>query len=200
MGISCGCGHSSKGFVWPVGGNAVDCNPMPTVTSASNISSASRLTLSELSADIMQSEIRAMSVESDRVHGINLAQGVCDTDPPISVVEAAIAAIRDGQNIYTRLDGIARLRTAIARKMAHYNHLVSDPDTGILVTSGATGAFHAACMALLNPGDEVVLFEPFYGYHRNTLLSLRMNAVPVLLNAPHWELDPDRLKKSITAT
>ncbi len=140
-----------------------------------------------------------MSVESDRVQGINLAQGVCDTDPPISVVEAAIAAIRDGQNIYTRLDGISTLRTAIARKLAHYNHLVSDPESGILVTSGATGAFHAACMALLNPGDEVVLFEPFYGYHRNTLQSLGMKAVAVLLNAPHWELDPDRLKKSITA-
>ncbi len=65
-------------------------------------SAASKLALSELSADILQSEIRAMSVECDRVHGINLAQGVCDTDPPTPVVEAAIAAIRNGQNIYTR--------------------------------------------------------------------------------------------------
>ena len=110
-----------------------------------------------------------MSVECDRIQGINLAQGVCDIDPPPPVVEAAIAAIQDGHNIYTRLDGISSLRAEISRKLADYNGISSDPDTGILVTSGATGGFLAACMALFNPGDEVVLFEPFYGYHRNTL-------------------------------
>jgi aminotransferase len=158
-----------------------------------------KLAISEISADIAQSEIRAMSVECDRVQGINLAQGVCDTELPLPVVEAAIAAIRDGKNIYTRLDGIQSLRAAIAQKMMHYNHLVLDADTGVLVTSGATGAFFAACMALLNPGDEVLLFEPFYGYHRNTLQSMRVNAVTVPLDAPRWELDVDRLHDSITA-
>lgn len=158
-----------------------------------------KLAISEISADIAQSEIRAMSVECDRVQGINLAQGVCDTELPPPVVEAAIAAIRDGKNIYTRLDGIQPLRAAIAQKMMHYNHLVLDADTGVLVTSGATGAFFAACMALLNPGDEVLLFEPFYGYHRNTLQSMRVNAVTVPLDAPRWELDIDRLHDSITA-
>lgn len=140
-----------------------------------------------------------MSVESDRVHGINLAQGVCDTEVPPPVADAAITAIRDGLNIYTRLDGIASLREAIARKMAHYNGLHCDPETNLLVTSGATGAFHAACMALFNPGDEVLLFEPFYGYHRNTLLSIGANPVTVLLDAPRWDLNPERLKKTINA-
>ncbi len=139
-----------------------------------------------------------MSVECDRVHGINLAQGVCDTEVPALVVEAAIAAIRDGHNTYTRAEGIDNLRASIARKMAHYNHLACDPETGVLVTSGATGAFHAACMALFNPGDEVLLFEPFYGYHRNTLQSIRANPIAVALDAPGWSLDLDRLKKSIT--
>lgn len=156
------------------------------------------LTLSELSADIMQSEIRAMSVECDRVQGINLAQGVCDTDLPAPVAEAAVAAIRDGKNIYTRLDGIQPLRAAIAQKMQHYNHLACDADTGVLVASGATGAFAAACMALFDAGDEVLLFEPFYGYHRNTLQSLRVNPVSVLLDAPRWSLDVDRLKNAVT--
>ncbi len=140
-----------------------------------------------------------MSVECDRIQGINLAQGVCDTELPAPVVEAAIAAIHNGKNIYTRLDGIPQLRAAIAQKLAHYNRLSCDPDTGILVTAGATGAFFAACMALLNPGDEVVLFEPYYGYHRNTLTSLRLTPVTVLLDAPTWELDEDRLKQAITA-
>lgn len=139
-----------------------------------------------------------MSVESDRVGGINLAQGVCDTELPQPVAEGAISAIRAGQNIYTRLDGIAKLREAIARKLAHYNGLQCDPTSEILVTSGATGAFFAACMALLNPGDEVLLFEPFYGYHRNTLSALRVQPVTVPLTAPNWELDHDRLAASIS--
>ena len=84
---------------------------MPT-----KIAATGRLTLSEFSSNVMQSEIRAMSVECDRVNGINLAQGVCDTEVPTPVTEAAIAAIHDGQNIYTRLDGISSLRAAIARK------------------------------------------------------------------------------------
>ena len=171
---------------------------MPTTTTAPTLAKTSRLALSELSADIMQSEIRAMSVECDRIQGINLAQGVCDTEPPAPVVEAAIAAIRSGHNIYTRLDGIAPLRAAIAQKMAHYNRLTCNPESGVLVTAGATGAFFAACMALLNPGDEALLFEPFYGYHRNTLTSLRIKPVTVLLDAPRWELDVDRLKRAIT--
>jgi aminotransferase len=171
---------------------------MPTITPVPRSEEAARLALSELSSDITQSEIRAMSVECDRVRGINLAQGVCDTEVPAPVADAAIAAIREGNNIYTRLDGIAPLRAEIARKLSHYNGLTCDPDAGVLVTSGATGAFHAACMALLNPGDEVLLFEPFYGYHRNTLLSMRAKPVTVLLNAPRWELDVERLKKAVT--
>ncbi len=139
-----------------------------------------------------------MSVESDRVGGINLAQGVCDTEAPAPVVEGAIAAILEGRNIYTRADGIAALREAIARKLARYNRMECDPETGVLVTSGATGAFHAACMALLNAGDEVLLFEPFYGYHRNTLQSMRAVPVTVELEGPRWEVDFDRVAKAIT--
>ena len=159
----------------------------------------SRLELSDISADILQSEIRAMSVECDRIQGINLAQGVCDIDPPSPVVEAAIAAIQNGHNIYTRLDGIFQLRAEISKKLLDYNGITSTPDSGILVTSGATGAFLAACMALFNPGDEVLLFEPFYGYHQNTLQSQRLTPVTVLLDAPHWTLDLDRLQRAVTS-
>ncbi len=171
---------------------------MSTRPIARDSSTTPKLVLSEISADILQSEIRAMSVECDRVHGINLAQGVCDVEPPPPVVEAAIAAIQNGQNIYTRLDGIFRLRVEIARKLSDYNGLISDPESGILVTAGATGAFLATCMALFNPGDEILLFEPFYGYHRNTLLSQRLTPITVLLDAPDWTLDIDRLEGSVT--
>ena len=158
----------------------------------------SSLTLSHLAPSVMQSEIRAMSVECDRVGGINLAQGICDTPVPAPVAEAAIQAIRDGHNIYTRLDGIARLRQAIAAKQQRDYALSYDPESEILVSSGATGGFHAAAMALLNPGDEVILFEPFYGYHLATLKAMRVVPVLVPLAEPDWELDLDALRAAIT--
>lgn len=156
------------------------------------------LVLSELAPRMVQSEIRAMTVESDRVGGVNLAQGVCDTEVPQVVADAAIAAIRDGHNIYTRLDGIARLRRAIAEKTDRMQGLVVDPEREVLVASGATGAFHAVAMALFDPGDEVLLFEPFYGYHVGTLRSLRAVPVAVELTAPEWTLDLDRVRAAIT--
>src|SRR5579862_8124358 len=117
------------------------------------------LSLSRKASDVAQSEIRIMSVECDRVHGINLAQGICDTEVPEPVQRAAVESIRGRQNSYTRLDGIAQLRRAIAKKMREYNRVQADPDREIVVTAGATGAFYSACMALLNPGDEVIVFE-----------------------------------------
>ncbi len=170
---------------------AVSCRrPMP--------SSTHQLRLSNISPLIIQSEIRSMSVECDKVGGINLAQGICDTELPQPVADQAIEAIRNGHNIYTRLDGIAPLRQAIAAKLQRHNHISADPDSEVLVTSGATGALYASCLALLNPGDEVILFEPFYGYHVNTLLSMRVGPVIVPLAAPNGQLDTDALRQAIT--
>ncbi|MGD0630075.1 MAG: aminotransferase class I/II-fold pyridoxal phosphate-dependent enzyme [Terracidiphilus sp.] len=166
---------------------------MPTTTPTS------RLTLSQLAPGTVQSEIRAMSVACEQMGGINLAQGVCDTPVPSVVEETAIQAIRAGHNIYTRLDGIARLRNAISAKQKRDYGLVYDPECEVLVASGATGGFHAAAMALLNPGDEVLLFEPFYGYHVSTLKSLRITPVLVPLAEPEWALDTDALKAAVTA-
>jgi aminotransferase len=157
------------------------------------------LQLSDISPAIIQSEIRSMTVECAAINGINMAQGVCDTDPPAPVVEAALAAIRDGFNTYTRLDGISTLRTAIAQKLAHYNGITANPDTQVLVTSGATGALYAACLALLNPGDEVIIFEPCYGYHASTLLSLRIKPVFVPMQAPDWQLDLRAVEAALTS-
>jgi aminotransferase len=139
-----------------------------------------------------------MSVACDAMNGINLSQGVCDTDPPHPVVEAAIAAIRAGHNIYTRADGIAPLREAIAQKFAAFNRIAIDPHREIMVTSGATGAMNSALLALLNPGDECIVLEPFYGYHLTTLRSQRVTPVIVPLTAPNWELDLDRLRSAVT--
>jgi aminotransferase len=159
---------------------------------------ASRLRLSELAPDTYQSEIRAMTTACDRMGGINLAQGVCDTPLPALIEAAAIQAIRDGQNIYTRCDGIGRLREAIAQKQRRDYGLSYNAENEVLVASGATAGYHVAAMALLNPGDEVLIFEPFYGYHVNTLKSLRINPVLVALAEPDWQLDVDAMRAAIT--
>ena len=159
---------------------------------------SSRLALSDLAPGTMQSEIRAMTTACALVGGINLAQGVCDTPVPTPVRDEAIAAIRAGHNIYTRMDGIERLRIAIAQKQQRDYGLQYDPETEVMVACGATAGLHAAAMALLNPGDEVILFEPFYGYHVNTLTSMRVKSVIVPLAAPDWVLDTGALKAAIT--
>jgi aminotransferase len=123
------------------------------------------------------SPIRSMTVECARVGGVNLAQGVCDTPVPEPVRRAAQAAIEEGANSYSRSDGLPELRRALAAKMRRDNGLEYDPEGEIVVTTGATGAFYVACQGLLEPGDEVILFEPYYGYHRNTLESLGMVGV-----------------------
>ncbi len=158
----------------------------------------SRLALSSLAPETFQSEIRAMTTECDRMGGINLAQGVCDTPVPEVVEAAAIEAIRNGQNIYTRCDGIARLREAIAAKQLRDYGLRYDAEREVMVASGATAGLHAAAMALLNPGDEVLVFEPFSGYHVNTLNSLRVSPVLVALAEPDWLLDMDAMRAAVT--
>ena len=158
----------------------------------------SRLTLSQLAPATVQSEIRAMTLECDRIGGINLAQGICDTPVPAPVEEGAIQAIRDGQNIYTRLDGIQRLRNAISAKQQRDYGLDYDPESEVLVSSGATGGLHAAAMALLNPGDEVLIFEPFYGYHVAMLKSMRVTPVFVPLAEPDGALAMDALRAAVT--
>ena len=172
----------------------------PALLDASVVSSpaASRLRLSQLAPGAVQSEIRAMTTACDAIGGINLAQGVCDTPVPQPVEAEALAAVRRGDNIYTRMDGIGRLRTAIAEKQRRDYGLDYDAETEVMVASGATAGLHAAAMALLNPGDEVILFEPFYGYHVATLKSQRMTPVLVALADGDFALDLDALQAAIT--
>lgn len=153
------------------------------------------LPLSKRSRCVTQSEIRTMSIECDRVGGINLSQGVCDTEAPAEVRRAAQVAIENGQNTYSRFDGIPELRSAIARHLARYG-MNPDPETEIIVSAGSTGAFYCACLALLDPGDEVILFEPSYGYHIQTLEAV--GAIPryVTLRSPDWKFTPQDLDES----
>ncbi len=147
---------------------------------------------------LAQSDIRRMSVECDRVGGINLGQGICDLPTEPLVATGAIEAIRDGRSTYSRLDGIAPLREKIARKLATYNGIDVDPETEVVVTIGATGGFATAVMATLDPGDEVILFEPFYGYHHNPLRTLGMGVNFVELERPDWRFSEESLRAAFT--
>ena len=139
-----------------------------------------------------------MSIECEKRSGINLSQGVCDTETPKVVREAAQKAIDLGLNSYTRYDGLRQLRRAIASKLRSYNSIEADPETEITVSGGSTGAFYCACLGLLDPGDEVILFEPFYGYHVNTLLAVDVVPVSVPTHPPVWEFDPADLERVVT--
>src|SRR5271169_6391250 len=156
------------------------------------------LGLSDIASRIEQSTIRTMSVECEKAGGVNLAQGVCDTEVPSVVRRAAEDAIEAGYNQYTRADGIASLREAIAKKLQRQNGITADPYCEILVTSGVTGGFDSACRALLNPGDEVVLFVPYYGYHYATLVGQYCRPVLVSPYPPDYPLVADRLDAEIT--
>lgn len=153
--------------------------------------------LSERSGTVEQSHIRSMTRACNALNGINMAQGVCDLEVPRAVIEGAYAAMNEGINIYTPTEGLPRLRSAIASKMKRFYDVEIQPEQ-VLVSDGATGAFYTACIALLNPSDEVILFEPYYGYHRSTLTSL--GAVPtfIRLEAPNWKLDLEALEAVVT--
>ncbi len=154
--------------------------------------------LSRRSSEITQSEIRAMSLACRKANGINLSQGVCDTETPSEVLAAAREAITAGHNSYTRHDGIDPLRQAIADKELREKGVALDPEAEIVVSSGATGALYSAVMALLDPEDEVVVFEPFYGYHVSTLQSANVNINYVRLAEPTWEFTDEQIENAIT--
>jgi aminotransferase len=156
------------------------------------------LRLSKRSGFIVQSEIRNMSIECERVGGINLSQGICDTPVPAEVRKGAQAAIDEGVNSYTRYDGIAELRRALARRLERHNKLKIDPEQELIVSAGSTGAFYCACLALLDPGDEIILFEPFYGYHLNTLLAVEAKPVYVSTQPPDWRFSIEEVERAIS--
>jgi aminotransferase len=146
---------------------------------------------------LAHSDIRAMTQACVQAKGLNMAQGVCDTPVPPVVLRAAAQAMEQGKNVYSRFDGLSELRQAIAKKLAQYNGIVADPETDVTVSAGATGAFHCACLALLNPGDEVILFEPYYQYHISALLAVEAVPVTVKMRAPDWTFSLAEVERSI---
>ena len=139
-----------------------------------------------------------MSALAEATGAINLGQGFPDEDGPAVMIEAAIRAIRDGKNQYPPGPGILELRRAIAEHQRRFYGLEFDPESEVLVTTGATEAITAAVLALCEPGDEVVLFEPYYDSYAPAvaLAGARRRVVP--LRPPHWGFDLEEFAAAMT--
>lgn len=149
--------------------------------------------LSRITETFTESVIREMTRICDAVGGYNLSQGFPDFESPKAVKEAAIAAINDGWNQYPVTYGEPELLEAIGKKVWSYNSIKCDPETDITVTCGATEAMIATLKAIINPGDEIIIFEPFYeNYGPDGILS---GATPrnVTLHAPYWSFSSQEL-------
>ncbi len=129
---------------------------------------------------------------------INLGQGFPDTDGPDVVLSAAVDAIRGGANQYPPGPGIPELRAAVAAHQASSYGLEVDPDTEVLVTAGATEAIAAALLALCEPGDEVILFEPWYDSYAACVAIAGATARVVTLRPPDWTFTAQDLEAQVT--
>jgi N-succinyldiaminopimelate aminotransferase len=140
-----------------------------------------------------------MSALAASTGAINLGQGFPDEDGPEALRTAAKLAIDSGQNQYPPGRGIPELREAIARHQQRFYGLSLDADREILVTAGATEAIAATLLALLEPGDEVVTFEPFYDSYAAMIALAGATHVTVPLRAPGFRPDLDELRDAVTA-
>ena len=139
-----------------------------------------------------------MTALANDTGAINLGQGFPDTDGPREVAEAAVEAIRNGENQYPPGSGMPVLRQAIAEHQQRFWGLDVDPDTEVLVTMGATEALTASILALCEPGDEVLTLEPSYDSYAAAAAMAGARLVRVPLTPPSYDLDVDRLRAAVT--
>lgn len=164
---------------------------MPTV--------AAKSFRSARTANFNESVIREMSRLAVAHGAVNLAQGFPDFAAPVNLKQAAVDAINADHNQYPITWGTKPFRDAIARKYARTYGIEVDPQTEITVCCGATEGMIASLLAICDPGDEVVVFEPFYeNYHPDTLLCGATRKL-VTLHAPDWTFDPAELRAAFSA-
>jgi len=141
------------------------------------------------------SEMSALAV---RTQSVNLGQGFPDVDGPPAVIARAVAALEGGQNQYAPGPGIPVLRQAVARHQLRNYGLELDPDSQVVVTTGCTEGIAAALLGLVDPGDEVVVLEPYYDSYVAMIQMAGGVRRPVTLRAPDYRLDPDELRAAVT--
>ena len=139
-----------------------------------------------------------MSALATSTRAVNLGQGFPDVDGPPEVIARAVQALREGENQYAPGLGVRALREAIARHQRRHYGLELDPDREVVVTTGCTEGIAAALLGLVNPGDEVVVLEPYYDSSPATIRMAGGVRRPVTLRAPDFRLDADELRAAVT--
>ncbi|MCW2831341.1 MAG: putative succinyldiaminopimelate transaminase DapC, partial [Aeromicrobium sp.] len=139
-----------------------------------------------------------MSAVAARTGSVNLGQGFPDTDGPDDVIDRAVAALRDGRNQYAPGAGVPELRAAIADHQRRFYGLAVDPDSEVAVATGATEAIAAALLGLIDPGDEVIVLEPYYDSYVAMIQMSGGVRRPVTLRAPDFRLPIDELRAAIS--
>jgi N-succinyldiaminopimelate aminotransferase len=135
-----------------------------------------------------------------RHRAINLGQGKPDFDGPSAVVAAAVRALQSGQhNQYAPGPGLPALKQGIAAHAAAHYNLDIDPDAGVIITAGATEAVFASVLGLVDPGDEVIVIEPFFDSYVPNIIMANARPVYVPLHPPDWTFDPDELRQAFSA-
>lgn len=151
-------------------------------------------------AGLGNSVFGVMSARAVATNSINLGQGFPDVDGPPVIAEAAAQAVRAGLgNQYPPATGVPELRHAVRRHQQRFYGLDYDPDSEILITAGATEAVAAALLALLEPGDEVIAFEPYYDSYVANIAMAGGTRVPLTLRAPDFRPDLAKLESLITS-
>ena len=139
-----------------------------------------------------------MSALAVRTGAVNLGQGFPDRDGPASVIARAVAALESGANQYAPGIGVPALRNAVASHQQRHYGLELDPDTQVVITTGCTEAIAAAVLGLVDPGDEVIVLEPYYDSYVAMLQMAGAVRRPVTLRAPDFRLDPDAVRAAVT--
>ena len=158
----------------------------------------SRPRTSEKASRFTESVIREMTRIANQHGAINLSQGFPDFPMPEPMKDAACAAIHGDVNQYAITWGTPAFRIGIAEKYRRWYGMDVDPEREITVTCGATEAMAAIFLALINPGDEVIAFEPFYENYGPDAILADAKPVFVPLERPDWRIDPDKLRKAFT--
>ncbi len=130
---------------------------------------------------------------------INLSQGFPDFNGPAFVRSAAIEAINAGHNQYARMSGVPPLNQALAQRWRRLTGQIIDPDTQVSVTNGCTEGIAATCLGLLNEGDEVIIFEPYYDSYKPCIEMCGAKAIVLTLAAPEFALDHAALQRAVTS-
>lgn len=149
-------------------------------------------------ADLPTTIFEEMSVLARSHDAINLGQGFPDDPGPEDVRRKAADAVMDGNNQYPSMMGIPELRAAIAAHYAAHQGLTLDPNTEVMVTSGATEAIAGALFALLSPGDEVVIFEPAYDAYGPLIRRAGGVVRAVKLQPPHWKMTEAAIRAALS--